>query len=161
MWETWVRSLGQEGPLKKEMATHSATLAWKIPWTEKPSRLQSTESKRVGHGWVTSLSLSMLFKHLGSWKNFKILELWHQWRWITICCSVTQSCLTLHNPMDCSTPGFPVLHHLSELAQIIFIESVKASNHLVLCCPLLLPSIFPSIRVFSNESALRIRWPKH
>ena len=42
MWETWVRSLGQEDPLEKEMATHSSTLAWKIPWTEEPGRLQST-----------------------------------------------------------------------------------------------------------------------
>ena len=47
--ETWVRSLGQEDPLEKEMATHSSTLAWKIPWTEKPGRLQSMELQRVGH----------------------------------------------------------------------------------------------------------------
>ena len=49
MWETRVRSLGREDPLEKEMATHSSTLAWKIPWTEKPGRLQSMESQRVGH----------------------------------------------------------------------------------------------------------------
>ena len=49
MQETWVRSPGQEDPLKKEMATHSSTLAWKIPWTEKPGRLQSMGSQRVGH----------------------------------------------------------------------------------------------------------------
>ena len=49
MQETWGRSLGQEDPLEKEMATHSSTLAWKIPWTEKPDRLQSIGSKRVGH----------------------------------------------------------------------------------------------------------------
>ena len=49
MQETWVRSLGQEDPLEKEMATHSTTLAWKIPWTEKPGRLQSMGSQRVGH----------------------------------------------------------------------------------------------------------------
>ena len=47
--ETWVRSLGQEDPLEKEMATHSSTLAWKIPWTEERSRLQSMGSQRVGH----------------------------------------------------------------------------------------------------------------
>ena len=64
--------------------------------------------------------------------------------------------------MDCSTPGFPVLHHLPELAQTYSIESVMPSNHLILCHPLLrLPSIFPSIRVFSNESVLHIRWPKY
>ena len=58
MRETWVRSLGREDPLEKEMATHSSTLAWKIPWTEKSGRLQSMGSQRVGHDWVTSLSLS-------------------------------------------------------------------------------------------------------
>jgi len=47
--ETWVRSLGQEDPLEKEMATHSSTLAWKIPWTEEPGRLQVMGSQRVGH----------------------------------------------------------------------------------------------------------------
>ena len=60
MQETWVRSLGQEDPLEKEMATHSSTLAWKIPWREKPGRLQSMGSQRVGHDWVTSLSLCPL-----------------------------------------------------------------------------------------------------
>ena len=77
------------------------------------------------------------------------------------CCSVTKSCLTLCDPMDCSMPGFPVLHHFLELAQT-HIELVMPSNHLILCRPLLFPpSIFLSIRVFSKESALRIRWPKY
>ena len=49
IWETWVRSLGQEDLLEKEMATHSCTLAWKIPWAEEPGRLQSIRSQRVGH----------------------------------------------------------------------------------------------------------------
>ena len=49
MRETWVRFLGREDPLEKEMATHSRTLAWRIPWTEEPGRLQSTGSQRVGH----------------------------------------------------------------------------------------------------------------
>ena len=48
-WETWVRFLGWEDPLEKEMAIHSSTLAWKIPWTEEPDRLQSVGSQRVGH----------------------------------------------------------------------------------------------------------------
>ena len=55
MRETWVRFLGREDPLEKEMAIHSSTLAWKIPWTEEPDRLQSMGSQRVGHDWVTSL----------------------------------------------------------------------------------------------------------
>ena len=58
--ETWVRSLGQEDPLEKEMATHSSTLAWKIPWTEERSRLQSMESQRVGHHWANSLHFTSL-----------------------------------------------------------------------------------------------------
>ena len=49
MWETWVRSLAQEDPLEKEMATHSSTLTWKIPWMEGPGRLQLMGSQRVGH----------------------------------------------------------------------------------------------------------------
>ena len=56
--ETWVWSLGQEDPLEKAMAPHSSTLAWKIPWTEECSRLQSMGSQRVGHDWVTSLHFS-------------------------------------------------------------------------------------------------------
>ena len=76
--------------------------------------------------------------------------------------SVTQSCLTLCDPMDCSTPGLPVLHHLLELAQMHIYRLVIPSNHLILCLPLLLPpSIFPSIRVFSSESDLHIRWPRY
>ena len=64
--------------------------------------------------------------------------------------------------MDCSTPGFPVRHQLPQLAQTHAIKSVMPFNHLILCRPLLLlPSIFPSIRVFSNESVLHIRGPKY
>ena len=64
--------------------------------------------------------------------------------------------------MNCSTPGFPVHCQLPEFIKLMSIESVMPSNHLFLCLPLLLlPSIFPSIRVFSNESVLRIRWPKY
>ena len=63
--------------------------------------------------------------------------------------------------MNCSTPGLPVHHQPLEFTQLMSIESVMSSNHLILYRPLfLLPSVFPNIRVFSNESALRIRWPK-
>ena len=78
--------------------------------------------------------------------------------------SVTQLCLTLCTSMGCSILGSPVCHQLLEwsLPKLMFIESVMPSNHLILSCPLLLlPSIFPRFRVFSNESALRIRWPKY
>ena len=64
--------------------------------------------------------------------------------------------------MDCSTPGIPIRHQLPELAQTYVHQISDPSNHLILCCPLLLLSlIFPSIRVFSSESVLRIRWPKY
>ena len=64
-------------------------------------------------------------------------------------------------PWTFSTPGFPVHHQFPELAKLMLIKSMMPSSHLILCCSLLLlPSIFPSIRVFSNESVLRIRWPK-
>ena len=56
MWETWVRSLGKEDPLEKEMATHSSILAWRIPWMEDPGGLQSTGLQRVGHDWAASLT---------------------------------------------------------------------------------------------------------
>ena len=73
--------------------------------------------------------------------------------------SATQSCPTLCNLMDCSTPGFPIHHQLPKLAQT---HVHRVGDAIILCRPLLLlPSIFPCIRVFSNESALHIRWPKY
>ena len=76
--------------------------------------------------------------------------------------SVPQSCPTLCNPMNCSTPGFPVHHHSCSLLKLMSIKSVMPPNHLVLFCPiLLLPLIFPSFWVFSRESVLWIRWPKY
>ena len=67
------------------------------------------------------------------------------------CCSVIRSCLTLHDPMDCSTRGFPVPHHLLEFAQFVSIAPVMSSNHLILCHPLIL----------SSESAVHIKWPTY
>ena len=72
------------------------------------------------------------------------------------------SLVRLCDPMDFSTPGFPVHQQLPKLTQIMFIESAMPSNHLILCRTLLLlPSIIPSIRVFSNESVLHSRWPNY
>ena len=76
--------------------------------------------------------------------------------------SVTQSCPTLCNPMNRSMPGLSVHHQLPDPTKPMSIELVMPSNHLILHQPfLLLPSIFPRSKVFSNESALRIRWPKY
>ena len=70
------------------------------------------------------------------------------------CCFVTKSCPTCCDPVDCSTPGFPVLHYICRSwLKLMSTESVMPSNHLILCCPLLLlPSVFSSIRVFINSS---------
>ena len=68
MQDIWVQSLGQEYPLEKEMATHSITLAWKIPWTEEPGRLQSMGSLRVRHHWATSLSLFTFMHWRRKWQ---------------------------------------------------------------------------------------------
>ena len=88
-------------------------------------------------------------------KNLQTTKI--HWIWNCCCCSVTQSCRTLCDPVDYSTPSFPVLHHLLELAQTHDCWVGDASHHLILCHPLLLlPSIFSSIRVFSNEPTLRI-----
>ena len=76
--------------------------------------------------------------------------------------SVAQSCLTLCNPMNCSLPGLPLHHQLRNSLRLTSIESVMPSSYLILCRPLLLlPPIPPSIRVFSNESTLHVRWPKY
>ena len=76
--------------------------------------------------------------------------------------SVTQPCLTICDPMNHSTPGLPVHRHLPSSPRLTSIESMMPSSHLILCRPLLpLPPIPPSIRVFSNESTLLMRWPKY
>ena len=98
-------------------------------------------------------------------KVLKIFYVWFQWwfsyLYIRCCSSVAQSGLTLCDPMDCSTLGPSVPHYLSELA-LTCMESVMPSNHLILChFFFLLPSIFPRIRVFSNELALHVKWPKY
>ena len=104
--------------------------------------------------WKQKLKRIKLFPHLWFRKKFSHISVQFS--------SVTQSCPTLCDPMNCSTPGLPVQNQLPESTQTHVIESVMPSNHLILCPPLLLlPSIFPSIRVFSNESVLRIRWPKY
>ena len=76
--------------------------------------------------------------------------------------SVARSCLTLCDPMECSMPASLSITNTQSLLKLMSIESVMPSSHLILCCPLLLlPSIFPNIRIFSNKSVLHIRWPKY
>ena len=156
MWETSVRSLGWEDPLEKGKATHSSILAWRIPWNTQPRKLQ-----RVQNDWAT---FTFTF-HLSTWKEFhqvvekgRVFLFEHQFSsvqslsrvqlfatpWIAAC----QASLSITNSQ--SSP------------RLTSIESVMPSSHLILCRPLLLlPPIPPSIRVFSNESTLRMRWPKY
>ena len=78
------------------------------------------------------------------------------------CCSVAKSCLTLCNPINCSSQAPLSITISLSLLKLMSFELVMLSNHLIFCRPLLLlPSIYPSLRVFSNESALHIRWPKY
>ena len=79
MQETWVLSLGWEDPLEKEMAPHSSTLAWKIPWMEEPGRLQSMGLQRVGHDWAASLvQTDSMDKNLSKLQEMtKDREAWH------------------------------------------------------------------------------------
>ena len=118
MQETRVQSLGREDPLEKEMATHSSILAWRIPWTEKPGGLQSTGSQRVGHDCATSISLSRSLVGARRMLVFTVEQVFLLPRevWLTqnadAQCTVgvsewvkaDQSCPTLCDPMDCSTP---------------------------------------------------------
>ena len=115
-------------------------------------------SEKADSALTLRVNLIPLPNFVDNW-NPKILDLADK---CVHCISAAQWYPTLCDPMDYSThPGLPVHHQLPELTQTHVIRSVMPSNHLILCCPLLLLSlIFPSIRVFSNESALRIRWPQ-
>ena len=96
--------------------------------------------------WIISLSLSTIIIHYPTLTKFSG--------------SVVSD--SLQPPWTAALPGFPVHHQLPELAKLMSIELVMPSNHLILCCPfLLLPSVFPTITVFSSESVLPIRWPKY
>ena len=101
--------------------------------------------------WNMKVQISVYLHKKNQVKYFVFF--WHS-------CSVSQSCPTLRDAMDCSTPGFLVLHHLPVCSQSCPLSQWWV--HLILCRPLLcLPSIFPSIEVFSNRFALCIRWPKY
>ena len=78
IWETWIRSLGLEDPLEKEITTHARTLAWKIPWMEEPGRLQSMGSQRVWHSWAPFLSFPFSFF------NELLLRMWKT-KWEGLC----------------------------------------------------------------------------
>ena len=124
------------------MATHSSVLAWRILWTEEPGGLPSMGLHRVGHDWsdLAAAAVTSDVEHL----FMCLMAICPSLSPPYSCCSVTKPCFTLCDPMDCSTPGFSVLHTLLELAQIHVHWVVMLSNHLIPCHPLfLLSSIFP------------------
>ena len=105
------------------------------------STVNDLDAKKVGFFWLVIFSVLILVVQFSS---------------------VAQSRPTLCNPMDCSMPASLSVTNSWSLLKLMSIESVMSSNHLILCRPLLLlPSIFPSIRIFSSETVLRIRWPKY
>ena len=135
---TWVRSLAREDPLVKEMAIHSRTLAWKIPWMEEPGRLQSMGWQRVGHNWATSLTLMF------STQIFSVVQLLSHIRLFATSWSV-------------ACQAFLSFIISWSLLKLMSIESMVPSNHLILCHPLLLPSIFPNIKgVSSSHQATKV-----
>ena len=128
------------------MASHFSILAWRFPRTEEPGRLQSIGSHRVRPGLSqTGLQHTCMLTSvfLSSLQSFSEVQLFvTPW---TAACQASQS-----------------ITNSWSLLKLMSIEPVMPSNYLVLCCPLLLlPPIPPSIRVFSNESTLRMRWPKY
>ena len=157
-FDPWVRKI----PLEEEMTTHSRILAWRIPRTEESGRLQSTELQRIRHDWNDlTCSINCPIKTWGDrthssvkwWKSDNSLSVnntlwcWTYFRKIILFClsssvqvsSVAQLCLTLCNPMDCSTPGLPVHRQLQHILIPIywlilsFIKSLEPIS-----CPALL-----------------------
>ena len=142
-----VWSLGQEDPLEEGIATHFSIIIWRILWTEEAGGLQPTGLQRVG--WQTDWEAGAA----GRWKPTESLH---------CCYSVAQSCPILCNPMDYSTPGFPVHHHLPEFAQTLV---HWVGDAIQLSRPLLSPS-HPAFNLsqhqgLSSELALCNRWPKY
>ena len=104
--DTWVQSLGWEDPLEKRMVTLSSNLAWRIPWTEEPGRLQSVGLQRVGHDWVTKPNQRCLEVGLGSSLNSKSLLVWKKQK--TILCTMSPSSHQVSRKNPGWFPSYPV-----------------------------------------------------
>ena len=156
------------------MATHSTVLTWRVPWTGEPGRL-------LVHGGCKELDMT---ERLSKKKNFPKLDHFLEWichfyhqgkkkpsncmemlKILSVQYSSVQSLSRVRlfaPPWTAARQASLSITNSRSLPKLMSIELVMPSNHVILCHPLLLlPSIFPSIRVFSNESALHIRWPKY
>ena len=166
--ETWVWSLGWEDPLEKEMATHSSLLAWEIPWTEEPGKLQFKGSKRVKHNSLIKPSPSSFCRTLNLAKSqyshpHRVLNNTIMLSYLTHSSvqSLSRVRLLVTPWIAARQASLSITNSRSSL-KLMSIESVMPSSHLILCRPLLLlPPIPPSIRVFFNESTLHMKWPKY
>ena len=156
--------------IKPAVASHQVSAGWDlVPDCASPSvcgpvtdngqspRVPSKELRVCG---LLVASFSVCFLRVASFivnqLNFRLLVL------VYCCCSIAQSYLTLCDPWTVACQAFLSITNSQSLLKLMGIESVMPSNHPILCCPLLLlPAIFPSIRVFSSEPVLCIRWPKY
>ena len=149
------------------MATHSRILAWRIPWTEELGKLHSMVSQRVrhdatntftftGHKWIrVFVVLSCFLRFQWSARFWKMRPQFSSVQWLSRVQLFATPWIAAHQASLCITNSRSSL-------KLMCIESVMQTSHLILCCPLLLlPPIPPSIRVFSNESTLHMRWPKY
>ena len=148
--------MGREDPLEEGMAIHNRILAWRIPWTEELGRLQFMPSQRVGHDWS---KLTWMHAHCAF--AFACLHLLFSLP--TISSFQSLSCVRLFaTPWIAAHQASLSITNSRSLLKLMSIKSVMPSRHLILCRPLLLlPPIPPSIRVFSNESTLHMRWSKY
>ena len=117
--ETQLRSLGQEDPLEKGMSTHSSILAWRTPFTEDPAGLQSMGLQKL------DMTEQLTHTHTHTYTHTLREAIWCNSLFFSFavsccccCCLGFKPCLTLCNPMDCHTPGLPILHYFPEFAQI-------------------------------------------
>ena len=145
MWKTRVQPLGWEGPLEKKMATHSSTLALKIPWVEEPSRLQSMGSQRVRHYWVTSLSQGLALSSLLVY-IFKGL-LWMKSEAVCACMTTWNSFFKLFlSKAEFLSIYLPYTHTSLHISASLVAQSVKnppAKQNTGVGCHFLLHGIFP------------------
>ena len=134
------------------MATHSSVLAWRIRGTGEPGGLLSMGSHRVGHDWNDLAVAARAVENTDFTLNRLSTTSVQSLSWVRL----------FATPWTAACQASLSITYSWSLLKLMSIELVMPSSHLILCRPLLLlPSIFPSIRVFSNESALHIMWPKY